>query len=441
MKQDLKNKKIAIVCDWIKDWGGAELVLSHMLEIFPQADIYTSIFYQKNNPLFQNYEVLPYGREGVTDKPKIFTSFIQKIPILGKSHKLALTLRPLAFEGFDLSSYDVVISSTSAESKGIITKPQCLHICYCHTPTRYFWSHYHEYLNMMEFGVLNPLAKWLMPKLIGPLRKWDFIAAQRPDYFVANSKNTAKRIEKYYKREAIVIYPGIDTSEFPESSHKTPLSILSGKERGNCDSLSPLEGESWREVSKREQFYLVVGRCIPYKKFDLLVEAFNQNGKKLICVTNTDNKLYRKLKNISNPNIEWKLGISRDETQELFASAKAFVFPPEEDFGLVPLEAQAYGTPVIAYEKGGALETVISPHNTSLNSLLSGEMQSQNTATGLFFMEQTSESLNDAIEQFETMEFDSELIKKHAQNFSKACFQEELIRFIEEKLLVLSKET
>lgn len=390
----LQDKKIAIVCDWIKDWGGAELVLSHILEVFPQADIYTSVFWQEKNPVFE-------GR-------KITTSFIQKIPFLNKSHKLALTLRPLAFESFDLSEYDIVISSTSAESKGVITKPDCLQICYCHTPTRYFWSHYHEYMSMMEFGILNPLAKWLMPKLIHKLRIWDFCAAQRPDYFLANSENTAARIKKYYDREATVLYPGIEIPQDSSHIHTTPLSTLSCQER-------------W------DSFYLAVGRCIPYKKFDLLVEAFNGNGKKLICVTNTDNKLYKKLKKISGPNIEWKLGISRDETQALFASAKAFLFPPEEDFGLVPLEAMAHGTPVIAYGKGGALETVV-PKETGLR-------WDRSQATGLFFMEQTPESLNAAIEQFETMSFDSEAIKKHAKTFSKEVFQEKLVKFIQEKLI------
>ncbi len=373
----LQDKKIAIVCDWIKDWGGAELVLSHILEVFPQADIYTSVFWQHKNPIFAGKKITP--------------SFIQKIPFLNKSHKLALTLRPLAFESFDLSSYDIVISSTSAESKGVITKPDCLHICYCHTPTRYFWSHYHEYLHMMEFGFLNPLAKWLMPKMIHKLRMWDFCAAQRPDFFLANSENTATRIKKYYKRDAIVLYPGIEQPSYnflPKGEMKL----------------------------QEKDFYLAVGRCIPYKKFDLLVEAFNQNGKKLICVTNTNNKLYKKLKKNSKPNIEWKLNISRVETQALFASAKAFVFPPEEDFGLVPLEAMAYGTPVIAYEKGWALETVVQ------------------WKTWLFFEEQSYESLNDAIEEFETIQFDSESIKTHAQKFSKEIFQEKLVKFIAEKL-------
>ena len=373
----LKNKKIAIVCDWIKDWWGAELVLTHMLEIFPDADIFTSVFWQEWNPVFE-------GR-------KITTSFIQKIPILNKSHKLALTLRPLAFERFDLSAYDIVISSTSAESKWVITKPECLHICYCHTPTRYFWSHYHEFRDMMEFWILNPLAKCMMPAVVHKLRQWDFCAAQRPDIFLANSKNTQTRITKYYKRESIVLYPWIDI---------------------NC-SLFPLRAKE-RIQDRNWDFYLSVGRCIPYKKFDLLVDAFNKNGKKLVLVTNTDNALYKKLKAQSKSNIIWKLNISREETVKLYSQARAFVFPPEEDFGLVPLEAQACGTPVIAYEKWGALETVIE------------------WKTGVFFDAQTSENLNRALEYFETLEFDSQAIRQHAEKFSKAVFQQNLLGVIAE---------
>lgn len=362
--------RVAIVCDWIKDWGWAELVLSHLLEIFPEADIYTSVFFQENNPVFKDR--------------KVVTSFIQKIAFLNKSHKLALTLRPLAFESFDLSWYDLVISSTSAESKWVITKPETLHICYCHTPTRYFWSHYHEYLNMMEFGLLNPLWKWLMPRIVHKLRQWDFVASKRPDYFIANSENTAKRIKKYYNRDAKVIYPGLDLSEF-------------------------------KIDNKKEDFYLYIGRCIPYKKFDLLVDAFNQNGKKIILVTNTDNKLYRALKSKSKENIAWKLNPTRYEIALLYSKAKAFVFPPEEDFGLVPLEAQVSGTPVIAYSKWGALETVI------------------DGKTGIFFSEQTTESLNNAIDKFEDMKFDFVEVREHGEQFSKEKFKQDLLKFIEEK--------
>lgn len=371
MKHNLQNKRVAIVCDWIKDWWGAELVLEQIMEIFPDADIYASVFWQQDNPLFE--------------WRNITTSFIQKIPILNTSHKLALTLRQDAFESFDLTNYDVVISSTSAESKWVITKPTCLHICYCHTPTRYFWSHYQEYLDMMEFGILNPIGRFVMPKIIKRLRTWDYAAAQRPDYFIANSKNTQWRITKYYNRESEVIYPSIHTSEFPLTENK------------------------W-------DYYLAVGRCIPYKKFDLLVDTFNENGKKIIIVTNTDNTLCRNLKKISKDNITWKMNLPRNEIIGLYASAKCFVFPPEEDFWLVPVEAQASGTPVIAYGVWWALETVVS------------------WKTGIFFDEQTPESLQKAIDQFESMTFDAKDIRKHTQQFDSKIFKEKLVSFIEERL-------
>ena len=366
--QNIEQKKVAIVCDWIKDWWWAELVLEQLLEIFPNADIFTSVFFQENNPIFE--------------WRKITTSFIQKIPLLNKSHKLALTLRPLAFESFDLSEYDIVISSTSAESKWVITKPSTIQICYCHTPTRYFWSHYHEYLDMMEFWVLNFFWKWLMPRIVHKLRLWDFVASQRPDYFIANSINTANRIQKYYWRESTVIYPCIDTSKFDLKQTKS-------------------------------DFYLYVWRCIPYKKFDLLIDTFNKNWKKLILVTNTDNKLYKYLKEKSSSNIEWKLNITKTETIELFTKAKAFLFPPEEDFWLVPIEAMASWTPVIAYAKWWALETVVSDK------------------TWIFFEEQTVDSLNNSIEKFEKMKFDYSEIREHAMTFDKANFRRELLWFIE----------
>ena len=369
--QKFENKKIAIVCDWIKDWGWAELVLEQLMEIFPQADIFTSIFFQENNSIFK--------------WRKITTSFIQNIPILNKSHKLALSLRPLAFESFDLSEYDIVISSSSAESKWVITKPETLQICYCHTPTRYFWSHYHEYLNMMEFWALNFLWKWLMPKMVHLLRKWDFLAAQRPDFFIANSNNTASRISKYYDRVSEVIYPCIDVNSFKFNSEK-------------------------------KDFYLYVWRCIPYKKFDLIVDTFNKNWKKIVLVTNTDNKLYRELKSKSRENIIWKLNISKEETKELFSNAKAFLFPPEEDFWLVPVEAMASWTPVIAYWKWWALETVI------------------DWKTWLFFDEQNIYSLNKKIDEFEKISFNYADIRKYSEKFDKSIFREKILTFLWNKL-------
>lgn len=368
--QNLDNKKIAIVCDWIKDWWWAEIVLEQFLTIFPDADIYTSIFFPKRTELF--------------NKRNVYTSYIQKIPFLNKSHKLALTLRPKAFESFDLSSYDIVISSSSAESKWVITKPETIHICYCHTPTRYFWSHYHEYINMMEFWILNPIWKWLMPKIVSKLRQWDFCAANRPDYFIANSNNTSARIKKYYWRESEVIFPCLDINAIIFSD-------------------------------KKEDYYFYNWRCIPYKKFDLIVDAFNINWKKIIIATNTKNNLYEKLKKKSNNNIKWIITNEIEEVNRLHSKAKAFLFPPEEDFWLVPIAAMATWTPVIAYWKWWALETVIE------------------WKTWIFFKEQTTSSLNNAIDRFEKMNFNYKDIREYSKNFDKEIFKSKIINFIKER--------
>ncbi len=367
---NLQDKKIAIVCDWIKDWWWAEIVLEQLLEIFPNADIFTSIFFS-DKKIFNNR--------------KITTSFIQNIPVLNKSHKLAIFFRPLAFENFDFSEYDIVISSTTAESKWIISKPETLHICYCHTPTRYFWSHYHEYLNMMEFWLLNPIWKFLMPKIVHKMRKWDFVAAQRPDCFVANSKNTQNRIKKYYSRESEVIYPCLDIEKIPFSD-------------------------------KKEDYYFYNWRCIPYKKFDFIVDTFNENWKKIKIATNTSNKLFKELKEKSNSNIEWILTDDVELVNNLHSKAKAFLFPPEEDFWLVPIAAMASWTPVIAYKKWWSLETVIE------------------WKTGIFFEEQTINSLNSAINIFEEFIFDYSEIRNHAKKFDKLVFKTQLNYFIQKKL-------
>lgn len=372
---NLKDKKIAIVRDWLKDFWWAEMVIFDIMNLFPNADIYTSVFFMKDRDIFKNRVVK--------------TSFIQHIPILNKSHKLALTLRPLAFESFDLSEYDIVIASTSAESKGIITKRETLFISYCHTPTRYFWSHYHEYLDMMEFGLLNPIARYMMPKIVHKLRKWDFIAAQRPDYIIANSKNTRSRIKKYYNRGSTVIYPSF-----------------------NLDSI-PFSSEKW-------DYYFYNGRCIPYKKFDLLVDAFNISGKKLVLVTNTKNKLYKTLKKKSKSNITWYIDISREETNDLMMKSRWFIFPPEEDFGIVPLIAMASGTPVIAYWRWWALETV------------------SDGVSGVFFEDQTPESLNSRLDEFEDMSFDPNTIREYSMKFDTRIFNKNLLEFIDDKLKDLS---
>ena len=276
---------------------------------------------------------------------RVYTSWLQKIPLLGRRHKLAGILRPFAFRSFDLSDYDIIICSSSAESKqvavrrgmhlkrrkrdaGIITeiKKQVI-FCYCHTPIRYYWSHYEQYLNMLEFGFFNPMVRYCFRKLIHFLRKIDLEGAIHVDYFIANSRTTEERIWKYYHRKSHVIYPGIS------------LEIDTGRTLQKSQFIHPPE------------YFIGVGRCIPYKRFDLLVDAFNQSGRKLILCTATDTTTYRELRARSRSNIEWRFAISDTEKHSLMANATAFLFPPEEDFGLVPVEAMAVGTPVIAYGK------------------------------------------------------------------------------------------
>jgi len=228
--------------------------------------------------------------------------------------------------------------------------------------------------------MLNFVWKWFMPRMVHHLRQWDFVAAQRVDYFIANSKTTRSRIEKYYKRPSFVITPWIEWHDF--------------------------------FLSEKKNYYLYIGRVIPYKKFDLVVEAFNKNEKPLIIVTSTKNKLQKDLESKSNANIIWKYDVSTEERNRLYSEAKAFLFPPEEDFGLVPVEAMASGTPVIAYRKGGACETVIQ------------------WETWVFFDTQSVRNLNNAIEEFEGMEFFPDQIREYAKKFDTSIFRDKIIDFV-----------
>ncbi|MEA1909482.1 MAG: glycosyltransferase [Patescibacteria group bacterium] len=362
--QDIKDKKVAIVADWLTSRGGAERVVLAMTELFPNADIFTSVYKPEAFPELKDRNVK--------------TSFLQKWP-LGKKHQLWPTLRPLAFEMLDLDNYDIVISSASAEAKGVITKPETLHICYCHTPTRYYWSEYHNYLKHPEFGFLNPIVKFVMPRLIHRARLWDKLAADRVDYFIANSQNTKKRIKKYYERDAKVLLP-------------------------------PVEAERFSVSEEIGDYYLILGRQTSYKRTDVAIDAFNKLGLplKVIGVGPT----LEKSKSIAKENINFLGKASDTEVTKHLANAKALIFPQEEDAGIVPMEAMASGRPVIAYGKGGALETVIDKE------------------TGLFFREQTGDSLALAIQEFEKMTWDSKKIKDHVDQFSTTNFKRNLYDII-----------
>lgn len=395
---ELGQKRIAIVCDWLKDWWWAEQVLFDLIEIFPQADIYSSIFFPENFPSLVG---------------KVQTTFINKLPILRWRPKMIPFLRTYAFEWLDLTKYDIVISSASAESKGIITRSGTVHFCYCHTPTRYYWSHTHEYQKNPEFGWLNGLARIIMPYIFQKMRIWDFIAAQRVNYFIANSKTTADRIQMYYRRDSEVIVPGIDEKIYTvdHSGNDTfKLSIwgIHGYSSGNKIPLSTSIDSN--------QYYIAVCRVIPYKRMDLLVDAFNENWLPLLICTNVHSDYQKDLQEKSKKNIIWVFSVNMKEKITLLQHARAFLFPGEEDYWLAPIEAMLCGTPVIAYKKGGALETV------------TGD------ASGIFFDEQTKESVIWGISKFNEKHWDRKEVRKASLHLSKDSFQKSIASFISTKI-------
>lgn len=353
--------KIALVYDRVNKWGGAERVLLALHEMFPQAPLYTSVY----NPVRALWaKVFPH----------IYTSFIQKIPFARSSHELLGWLMPLAFESFNFDPYDLVISVTSEAAKGIITKPQTKHICYCLTPTRYLWSGYNAYFT-------NPIIKWLSYPIVKYLRNWDKIAAQRPDVMVAISTAVQRRIKKYYGRDADVIFPPVGDLA---SHHKNA-----------------------------KPYYLLVSRVsrlAPYKKVGLAVETFNKLGLPLVIVGSGSQ--LGKLKRLAKKNIRFAGQVTEEQLAGYYVNAKALIMPQEEDFGLVAVEAQSFGVPVIAYKRGGALDGVIEGK------------------TGLFFDRQTPESLMAAIAKFDKWHFNKEELILHAGKFSKENFKKGFLKLI-----------
>ncbi|OHB17670.1 MAG: hypothetical protein A2913_01745 [Parcubacteria group bacterium RIFCSPLOWO2_01_FULL_40_65] len=351
--------KIALVHDYLTQLGGGERVLAALCEMFPSAPVYTLVYDEK-------------ATGGVFKGRKIRTSFLQKIPGAKKFFRSLIWLMPLAIEQFDLSDFDLVISVSHSFGKGIITKPATKHICYCLTPTRYLWH---------DAGLpLKPFSQLLLAYL----RIWDYQAAQRPNYFIADSENVRQRIKKYYGRESKVIYPPLETVKFYVSK-------------------------------KPKEYFLMVGRMVPYKRFDIAIEAFSKlPDEKLLIIGDGPElkKLKAKSQKLKVNNVKFLGRVSESELPKYYAGCKALIFPQEEDFGIALLEAMASGRPVIAYRGGGAPETV------------------EEGETGLFFDEQTAGSLFGAINSFNHKEFDSKKIKESVKKFDKEIFKDKIQKFI-----------
>ena len=363
--------KIALVHDWLVTIGGAEKVLEAIYELYP-SPIYT---------LLKDESAL---RGTSFRNAKIYSSFIERLPKAKKKYRNYFPLFPLAIEQFDLSEYDIIISSSHAVAKGVLTKQGQLHICYIHTPIRYAWDFYHYYL---EQANLKKGFKAMLAKLfLHYIRIWDIISTNRVNYFVANSKYIAGRVRHVYGRNADVIYPPVDVDKFEFNE-------------------------------KKGDFYLTVSRLVPYKRVELIVEAFSiMKNRRLVVIGDGPQIRLIKAKATNNKNIEILGYQSFEEVKNYMRKAKAFIFAAEEDFGIVPVEAQACGTPVIAYGKGGVLETVISE------------------ITGVFFHQQTPSAIVEAVKRFEQMEFDYWKIRKNAERFSKERFKKEFLDFINKKV-------
>lgn len=392
--------KIALVYDFLNQYGGAERVLEVLCEMFPDAPIYT-LFYDER------------ATGGVFRGREIHTSFLQKIPFARKHHRIFPLLMPLAVEQFDLSYYDVVFSISASFAKGIITKPHTRHINYCLTPTRFLWDDSHRYID--EFRYPWPIKK-LAPFFITYLRIWDKEAAMRVDEFVAISDFVKTRIKKYYDRNASIIYPPVETQKYYISD-------------------------------KVDDYFLMVGRLVSYKRFDLAVKVFGAMGKPLKIIGDGPERAW--LEKIARStssgqagsNIEFLGLVSDYKMPEIYARAQAVIFPQEEDFGIVPLESMASGRPVIAYRGGGALETIVEQNKLSElspNNLLklssdrgSSDRGEKTIPTGIFFDDQTEIALAQAIGQYYQTDWNPAAIREHALKFDKEVFKAKIVDMIQ----------
>jgi len=362
--------RVAIVHDYLNQYGGAERTLEVMCELFPDAPIYT-LFYDE------------VGTKGRFRNRVVHTSFLDRVPFVGKRigaiDHLLFWLLPIAVERFDLSGYDMVLSSSATYAKGVRVPAGVPHVCYCYTPTRYLWEDVRNYVS----GFLaNPLVRFVGEFFFGPVRAWDFRAAQRPHKIAAISNHIARRIKEVYKRDAdAVIFPPVDISKYR-----------------NVDTSRP------------RQYFLMAGRLLPYKKFDLGIEVANALGLPLKIIGEGRDRT--RLEAIAGPTVEFLGWVDDAKLTELYAGARAIIFPQVEDFGLVAAEAIAVGTPVIAYRGGGAIDIV------------------EENKGGIFFDAQTVESLSEAVKKFSSTRFDPTAVAHTAQKFDKAVFKQELARMV-----------
>lgn len=364
--------RLALVYDRLNKLGGAEKILESLHNIWPAAPWYTSVFDPSRATFASGWQVK--------------TSFLQKIPFSRRRHELFPVLMPFIFESFDLSACDVVVSVTSAEAKGVITKSNTLHVNYCLTPTRYLWSHRLEYLSSNQFGLLKRLMPRLTDKLQETLKKWDTVAATRPDVMISISEHVKKRVKKYYNRDSVVIYPPVDIKKFTSRSAFVP---------------------------SEQDYYLTVSRLVPYKKLDLLVKAFNQLGKNLVIIGSGSEEKY--LRKIAGPTVSIKGQVTEEQLLGYYQHARAFVQVNEEDFGIAMVEAQAAGLPVIAFGVGGAVEIVNSG------------------VTGLLFANQTLNAIIGAVRQSEATTYNSQACRENAKRFDKDIFVKKFTREVEKE--------
>lgn len=390
-----KDLKVALVHDFLDQYGGAERVLEVLCEIFPEAPIFT-LLYDKEKMSARGGPAFGWQNK------EIYTSFLQKFPkFLRKRKKWLLPFMPTAPETFNLREYDLIISSSGAWSKGIVTRLNTVHISYIHSPMRFVWDANEEYLMQRESG---GKIKFFARLILNCVRIWDKVAADRPDYMIANSFYTRKRIKKYYGRESEIIYPPVNIQNVEDVQ-------VDKKERlGQANQFNKEIATSFanRRTPRNGKHFLVVSRLSAYKKIDKIIEAFNKLELPLLVVGEGNEE--KKLKEIANKNIQFLGWQKEEELQKIYSNARAFIFAAEDDFGIAPVEAMSYGVPVLALRKGGAIETVIEGK------------------TGEFFDSSESEIIADSVRRFieKEKDYDGEAMKKRAEEFSKERFIKEV---------------